>query len=85
MNEELKVGDFITVVEWLESSDRSWTTEVLEIKARDENLIRCYVHSYCDISTILNLNNVIVRKLSLDFVRACGIKVEEKNPFRAIV
>lgn len=85
MNEELKVGDFITVVKWINSSDRSYTTSILEIKAINENLIYCYEHNFCDLTTILDLHRVIIKKLSLDFVRACGIKVEEKNPFRAIV
>lgn len=83
MNKDLKIGDFITVVEWLGSTDKSYTTSILEIKARDENLIRCFVHNFCDITTNLDLNRVIVRKVSLEFVRANEIEVKENNPCKA--
>ena len=85
MSEELKVGDFITVVKWINSSDRSYTTSILEIKAINENLIYCYVYNFCDITTILDLHRVIIKKLPLDFVESCGIKIKDMNPFKAIV
>lgn len=82
MNEELKVGDFITVVKWLSHYDRSYVGDCLEVKAKDGEFLRVFRHKgYCEELITLNLKEIVVRRLSNSFIET--FLPERKNPFAA--
>ena len=69
----IEVGDFITVVEWTSHKDNSYRGDCLEVLAVDENLLRVQRHVGNGIlrdwdHITLNLDQVVVRELSDDFV-----------------
>jgi hypothetical protein len=73
-NPKVTKGMFITVVEWTSHEDNSYKGDCLEVLVVDENLLRVsrisqYSHNRDKIT--LDLNRVIVRELSTEFVESC--------------
>ena len=69
----IEVGDFITVVEWTSHKDNSYKGDCLEVLVTDENLLRVVRHTGKGTAgdwdyITLNLDQVVVRELSDDFV-----------------
>lgn len=73
-NPAITKGMFITVVEWTSHRDNSYKGDCLEVTVVDDNLLR--VERISQYSTkrdkiTLDLNRVIVRELSPEFVASC--------------
>ena len=73
----IKKGDYITVTEWTNTlmdtnqKDQSYVGDCLEVTATDKNLLRINMirsGGKVLIKTTINLNKVMIRKLSQDFV-----------------
>lgn len=83
-NPELKKGMFITVVEWTSHKDNSYKGDCLEVLVVDKTLIRVEradvkAGSFLGGPFTLDLNRVIVRELSAEFVANCIESVKEKE------
>lgn len=73
-NPQVKKGMFITVVEWTSHKDNSYKGDCLEVKVVDDNLLRVErINHYSQTRDkfTLDLNRVIVRELSPEFVDSC--------------
>jgi len=73
----IKIGDYITVVKWTNTlkdsseRDQSYIGDCLKITATDKNLLRVNIiktGGKTFIKTTLDLNKVMIRKLSQSFV-----------------
>ena len=71
-----KVGDFVTVVRWINKTDKSYTGNVLEIKAIDYPFIVTERHTgwFRDKALTLSLDQVEIKPLTDKFVAAAMIK-----------
>ena len=63
-----KVGDFVTVVKYINSDNKSYSKEVLKVLAIDENLFYCDMITHKGFQTMIDINEVILRQVSKDFV-----------------
>lgn len=63
-----EVGDFVTVIKHTEENDRSYSKEVLKVLAIDENLFYCDMITHKGFQTMIDINEVILRQVSKDFV-----------------
>ena len=73
-NPQVKKGMFITVVEWTSHRDNSYRGDCMEVVVVDENLVRVErINHYSNTrdKITLDLNRVIVRELSAEFVESC--------------
>lgn len=68
---KVSVGEFITVVEWIGRTDRSYTNDVLKVIAVDGNLIRAHLQNH-GMDITLNADHVKLRKVTPKFAKLVG-------------
>ena len=69
--EQIKVGDYVTVVKWVGVTDRSYVGNVLKVKAVDAPFYAVKDIRYERQSLIsLHGDHVVLKKLSDDYVKA---------------
>lgn len=62
-----EVGEFVTVVKYIDSDDKSYSKEVLKVLAIDENLFYCDMITHKGFQAMIDINDVIFRQVSKDF------------------
>ena len=64
-----KVGDYVTVVKWIGSTDKSYTRDVLQILCINSDLIHCQFITRNDF-IILSTKQVELRGVAEEFVQS---------------
>lgn len=72
----IKVGDFITVVEWHSHKDNSYKGDLLEVKVVEPPYLRVYRHNGPTMMITLKLGDVEVMPLSKEFIDSFQQDVE---------
>ena len=64
-----RLGDYVTVAEWVGSTDKSYTRDVLQIVCIDKDLIHCQFITRNDF-IILSTKQVQLREVSCCFAKS---------------
>ena len=75
---QLKEGDYVTVDSWVNSTDRSYTTDVLLVECIDDDLIHCSdIRSRSKFPIILRAERVNLRIVSNEFAESIINRMQE--------